>query len=222
MTASLRIVPLDRTALFTPGSALSPERAAVAVAEFARGEVATAEAVNATALGHPVAHADAVGGVPGAPYETVRPGGSIVATFDLGGDVLDYVYAQLVKHAPVRSGAFAASIAIFADGERVDRPDAAREADEIVITSLVPYARKLERGASQQAPDGVFQGVAALAAARYGNSARVTFGYREPVGGADALQAWASDHAARQDGRARQRRQYFKNVRQPAVVVTFR
>ena len=222
MASTLRIVPLDRAALFAPGASLSPEAAVAAVARFARDEVAAAAAINAAALGHPVPHADAVGGVPGAPYEAVRPGQSIVATFDLGGDVLDYVFAQLVKHAPVRSGAYAASIAIFADGQQVAAPADARQADEILFTSLVPYARKIERGASKQAPDGVFQAVAALAAARYGNTARVRFTFREPMGGANALEDWASEHAARVEGRSKQRRQYLKNVRQPAVVVTFR
>ena len=222
MAARLRIAPLDRAALVAPGAALSPEAAAAAVAAFARGEVAASAALNAAALGHPVPHRDAVGGVPDAPYEAVRPGESILAVFDLATDVLAWIAAQLQKHAPVRSGAYAAAVAIFADGTRVATPAEARDAEEVVFTSLVPYARKIERGASRQAPDGVFQAVAALAAARYGNSAAIRFAYREPVGGADALEDWAGAHAARAEGAAKQRRQYLKNVRQPAVVVRFR
>jgi hypothetical protein len=46
------------------------------------------------------------------------------------------------------------------------------------FVSTVPYARKIERGLSPQAPDGVYQVVAVLAQKRFGNVARIRFSYR--------------------------------------------
>lgn len=218
---AVRIRPLDRTALFRPGAALAPDVAARQVADHARELVAAAAAANAAALGRPAPHADVVNGVPGAAYETVRPGGSIVALFDLGTDCLSWILDQLKAAAPVLSGEYRASIAIYADGVAVDTPAAASAAGEVAFVSTVPYARKIERGESPKAPHGVFQAVAALAAARYGNVARIRYAFREPVGGATALEAWASTRSAR-DASRQQRQQYLKDVRQPAVVVSFR
>ena len=48
-------------------------------------------------------------------------------------------------------------------------------ADEYVFINTVPYARKIERGSSSQAPDGVYQAVAMLARDRFGNVARITY-----------------------------------------------
>lgn len=222
MAAQVRIRPLDRSVAFRPGGALSPERAAAQVAAHARALVAEVAAANAEALGRAAAHDDFVNGVPSAPYESVRPGGSIVAVFDLGSDCLAFVYAQLQAHAPVLTGAFRGSITIYADGIAVASPAEAIAAAEVVFVSTVPYARKIERGSSLKAPNGVFEAVAALAQARYGNIAKISFGFREPGGGRNVLEAWAAGHSAREAGSAKQRAQYLKDVRQPAVIVAMR
>ncbi|MCW6509812.1 hypothetical protein [Lichenifustis flavocetrariae] len=205
-----------------PGGVLSPERAAAQVAAHARALVAEAAAANAEALGRPAPHDDFVNGIPAAPYESVRPGGSVLAVFDLAGDCLDFVDAQLKAHGPVLTGAFRASITIYADGVAVGSPANALAAAEVVFLATVPYARKIERGESPKAPHGVFEAVAALAQARYGNVAKISFGFREPVGGSNALEAWASGHSAKEPRRPKRRQQYLKDVRQPAVVVALR
>lgn len=221
MAAQVRIRPLDRSVAFRPGGALSPEWAAAQVAAHARALVAEAAAANAEALGRPATHDDFVNGVPSAPYESVRPGGAIAAVFDLGSDCLAFVYAQLQAHAPVSTGAFRTSITTYADGIAVASPAEVMAAAEVVFVSTAHYARKIERGESRKAPNGVFEAVAALAQARYGNIAKISFGIREPVGGNNALEAWAAGHSAREAGHAEQRAQYFKDVRQPAVIVSF-
>jgi len=53
-----------------------------------------------------------------------------------------------------------------------------------VFLNIQPYARKIERGQSSQAPDGVYQAVATLAQRRFGNVAKITFSYRTAIGGA--------------------------------------
>ncbi len=220
MPASLRIKPLDRTVMFQPGGALDPATAARQVAAFARDQVAQAETIDAEALGHDVTHTDFVNGLPSQDYEAVKPGQSIVAVFDLGTDALQWILDMLILAAPYLTGQFKRSITIYADGEPVDSVAAAANASEVVFLPLVPYGRKIERGQSPQAPEGVFQGVAALAAARYGNQASIKFSFREPTGGANELETWARKHSAKAGWR--QRRQYSVDVRQPAIVVTLR
>lgn len=78
---------------------------------------------------------------------------------------------------------------LYADGAEVavgvrgQIPADVPQAGEYVFLNIVPYARKIERGLSPQAPEGVYQTVAVLAQRRFGNLARVTFSYRTAVGG---------------------------------------
>lgn len=227
MAVVTKFRPMDRDVLFS-GAGLSEQEMAGALAAFARDEIQAAERQNETALGRAVSHETAVDGVRGAGLAQVKARSTIVATFDLGSDVVTWVYQEAVRHAPIVSGAFRRSIKIFADGAEVSGPDAVSpNADEIVITSVAPYARKLEGGAgkkhmSAQAPDGVFEAVAAMASKRYGNQARIRFSYRSPTGGASGLETWARGNAAKRDGGAAQRRQYQRNTRQPAIIIRFR
>jgi hypothetical protein len=227
MGVRLRIKPLDRRVLFAPGGALSPEAAAKQVADVARQLIAEAEAANAQALGRSVAYTTFVNGSQSENLESVRPGQSIRAEFDLGSDLLQWVYDQLQRTAPVKTGAFRDSIAMFADGTQVDALADAAQAREVVFTSLVPYARKIEGKSgrppqSAQAPNGVFEVVAKVAAQRYGNQARIRFTYTSPTGGAEALESWARQHSAKREGEVMRRRQYSKDTRQPAIIILFR
>lgn len=227
MAVVTKFRPMDRDVLFS-GAGLSEQEMAGALAAFARDEIQAAERQNETALGRAVSHETAVDGVRGAGLAQVKARSTIVATFDLGSDVVTWVFQEAVRHAPVLSGAFRRSIRIYEDGAEVAGPDAVSpNADEVVITSVAPYARKLEGGAgkkymSAQASDGVFEAVAALAAKRYGNQAKIRFSYRSPTGGVSGLETWARGNAAKQDGAARQRRQYQRNTRQPAIIIRFK
>jgi len=222
-----KFVPMDRDVLFS-GAGLSEQEMATAFAAFARNEIEAAERQNEAALGRAVAHETAVDGVRGAGLAQIKARSIVVATFDLGADVVTWTYQEAVKHAPVLSGAFRRSIRVYEDGTEVSGPDAVSpSADEVVITSVAPYARKLEGGAgkkymSAQASDGVFEAVAALAAKRYGGQAKIRFSYRSPTGGASGLERWARGNAAKRDGNAAQRRQYQRNTRQPAIIIRFR
>lgn len=216
MGAKTRIVAADRSFLFQPGGSLSPEAGAKAVAQFARERIAEAERQNETALGHATPKETFVNGAKSTAFETVKPGQSIVAVFDLGSNVVQYVWDQVLLHSPVLTGAFKLSQRIYADGVEVDAPSGIGTATEIIITSVAPYARKIEAGKSSQAPDGVYEAVASLAASKYSAMAKIRFTYRSPMGGKTSLDKWAVKHSA---GSKKQAAQYAKDTRQPAILI---
>lgn len=199
-----------------------------AIATFARQALAEADATNTATAGHPVPHTTLVDGRQTEDLDTVKPDGTIIFDFglDLQNDVIQWIYDQLRLHAPVRSGRFRSSITVYADGQEVQPGTKAPDAQDWIFLALVPYARKIEGGRkppqSKQAPNGVFEVVAAMAAARFGNIAKVRFTYQNPIGGASDLETWAAKHSAAMEGHKAQRRQYDKDTRQPAVLVSFR
>lgn len=151
----------------------------------------------------------------------VRPDGHIAFEFELLEDVFGTIADLLEKHSPVgRSGRYRASHLFLADGVPADPRKPVAGAKEYVFVNAQPYARKIERGISNQA-DGVYQGVATLAAQRFGNLANIGFGYRPLDSG--AVDAWASG-----SGLTRPRRRMSEPVRaewlrrQPAIVITVR
>ena len=79
-----------------------------------------------------------------------------------GADVLVWISEQLFKFSPVKSGLYQKSHELFADGRHVEASASLiRFADEYIFVNTVPYARKIERGSSSQAPEGVYQSIAA-------------------------------------------------------------
>jgi len=130
----------------------------------------------------------------------------------------------------VLKGDYRDSITIFADDRAVADPAGAVGADQVVIMATVPYARKLEGVAgkkyiSSQAPDGVFQVVAAMAKRRFSNQAKISYTFRNIGGMTSSLEGWASGRRAtnsKRFGVAKARRQYEKDTRNPAILIMFR
>jgi len=149
-----------------------------AFAAFARTEIDSAKAENAAILGAVPRVRIFVDGHEGAALESVRANGVVVAEFELMGEVLVYIHQQLVQHSPVKSGRYQHSHVLFADGAQVEPGLGAPVASEYVFVNTQPYARKLEKGASSEAPNGVYQAVAAMAKQRFSRLARITFDYR--------------------------------------------
>jgi hypothetical protein len=172
---------LDLTALFEED--LSPAAQSAALAQFARKQLAEAAKVNADALGFTPPHTTLVDGVAGAAEERVKPNGEIVYTFDLAQDMFAWIAAELSAFAPVLTGRFSRSFEFFVDGVRTDLDHEIPQGREFVFMSIEPYAGKVEgehkRPESPQAPNGVFEAVAALAALRY-PLADIAFAYRTP------------------------------------------
>jgi len=216
MGAKTRITFVDREFLFRPGGSLSPDAGAKAVAAFARERIGEAEQQNQAALGYSPEKETFVNGARSTDFDSVKPGQAIVAVFDIGSNVVQYVWDMVHTKSPVLSGEFKKSHRIYADGSEVAGPSSVGDAREIIITSVAPYARKIERGQSKQAPEGVFEAVAALAMTKYGAIAKVRFTYRAPMGGSTALDKWAAKHSA---GSRKQAAQYAKDTRQPAIMI---
>jgi hypothetical protein len=175
---------------------LSPAALSAELAAFAREQLAEAQTINANALGFTPQHTVAVDGVAGASEDRVRPDGVIVYTFDLIPDVFAWIAAELEAFAPVLSGRFRRSFAFFVDGILTDLAGEIPEGREFVFLSSVAYAGKIEGEhkppESYQAPNGVFEAVAALARMRY-PQLEISFSYRAPFG---ALAAAVKDTPA--------------------------
>ena len=139
-------------------------------------------AKNRAALGREPLHRTMVDGREGATLESVNPdGGHIVFRFGLVRDVLAWIDAQLVTHSPVLSGRYSKAHAWLADGQSFELGQEPPAAKVFTVLSTVPYARKIERGESKQAPNGVYEVVAVLAQRRFGNIASIGFEYRSPL-----------------------------------------
>jgi hypothetical protein len=222
ISATLRFKPMDRE-FIADLIGLSPKEQSAELAMFARVEIDKASDQNERVLGRRVSHEVFVDGSRGGNLERVKPDGVIVANFDLGTDIVEWIWSRIVENSPVLTGAFKRSHRLYADGVEVGSPaDIPADVVEIVVTSLAPYARKLERGLSRQALDGIYEAVAAVAQKRYGRLAGIRFTYRSPISGASALERWARANASNETGSARQRRKYQKNIRQPAIMIRLR
>ncbi len=227
MAISARFMPMARELLIDPGASLSPEAQAKAFAAFVRTDIARVDAANAEAAGSPIPHHTFVDGRETDDLESVRPDGVIVARWDLLVDVVREVYEMIRAASPVRSGRFRDSQTIYADGHAVDTPEETIGADEVVIASTVPYARKIEgmghaKPESPKAPDGVYKAAAALAQAKFGNLARIKFSSREIVGGGTDLERWATGYVSAIMHERKRAKAKARDERQPAVILTFR
>lgn len=179
-----KIEPINRDLDVIFAGTLSPEARSKFLADFAREALADGEEQNASVLGHKPPHRTFVDGTENQDIDRVRPDGTIVYEFELVSELLIWIADQLQSHAPVKTGRFRSSFLVFADGDEVDVGADIQIAQEYVFLNIQPYARKIERGLSPQAPEGVFEAVAALASARFGNMAKVRFSYRTPISGA--------------------------------------
>jgi hypothetical protein len=199
-----QVEPIDKDIELFISEMFSPAARSLALALVARTQLAEADQTNQSALKYVPAHKTIVDGSEGASEYGVRPDGLIVYEFELITDLFEWIAQQLETHAPVKSGQFSKSFAFFADGSEVEVGTELPDASQYVFLNTQPYASKIERGESPQAPDGVFQVVATMAQQRFGNLARITFGYRAPVSG-----AFLTGHAGNKSAN-----------RTPAIIIT--
>lgn len=190
MAVQTRVEPINRDIELLLSEELSPSARSQQLATFAGESIEEAKQQNGKILGRIPRSQTFVDGKEGAPLASVRPDGVIVTEFELLTDTLRWISEQLQLHSPVggkgdrHPGLYRRSHTLFADGIETEIGAVLPDATEFVFINLVPYARKIERGSSSQAPDGVYQAVAALARRRFGNIARISFTYRAAVGGA--------------------------------------
>jgi hypothetical protein len=220
MAISARVEPIDRDVALILAEDLSPEAQSAALAEYAGEQIAQARAQNRAAMGFEPDYEVSVDGRRGAPLVSVKPSGVVVAEFDLLLDVFAWIAQKLETESPKKSGRYSKSHVFFADGAEVDPLGAVPAASEYVFINAQPYARKIERGLSSMAPEGVYHAVAAVAHSRFSNLARIGFAFRSMVGGAVGDWAGRTKMAAPQSIRNRPgkaRRDWL--TRQPAIII---
>jgi hypothetical protein len=173
-TIRYRIDPLEKDIKVFLDQALGPKARSQALADFAQDTIDDANAINAKALGRAVPYEQWVDGRRGAPLQSVKPEGRIIAEWDFLDDSLVWIRDELEKHSPYKSGRYQRSHKFFVDGVETD-PDKPTAIKSVAwFVSNVPYARKIERHKAA----GVYQAVAKLAAGRFGNIAKIRFGYK--------------------------------------------
>jgi hypothetical protein len=218
MAIKTRIDVLEREVLVSFARELSAEVRSRELAQFAREELKKGQDQNRAALGRVPPHETFVDGQRSENLDRVRPEGNIVFEFDLMEDIFGWIGEMLIKHSPVLTGRFRQSFVFLADNKVIDPGSPVPlDANEYVFVNIQPYARKIERGLSAQAPDGVMDVVATMAQRRFGNIARIRFGYRTPLLG--AINVWANQtRMASPSRRGAQRAEWLR--RQPAIVIT--
>lgn len=159
----------------------------------ARQEFARAQAQNRAELGYEPPFEQFVDGRKDAPLKSVRPGGTIVFLFGVGAALLtkatDEAIAEFLRTAPVgrppkdpHPGLYKNSLALLVNGAQRDAGTEGttiqfKASDEVSLTNLQPYARRIEKGWSPQAPNGVIERIAALIRRRYGRILTVRFSW---------------------------------------------
>jgi hypothetical protein len=180
---------------------------------------------NAKVLGRVPTHTISVDGREGAPISTVRiPGGVVFVEFELAFEAITWIGEMLRQHSPVKSGEYRQSHVLLADGVAVAPGAVPPIADKYVWVNVTPYARKIERGLSSKAPTGVYQAIATLAASKqkFGNIARIKFGYETPMFGAIDKWAGSSSGSALAKSKSGRRKELHGEWlrRQPAIIIT--
>lgn len=150
-----------------------------ALAQFAREEIEAAKETNRSVLGRVPPFKIVVDGNKGASLDSVKGDGVIFVEFELIGDLLTFISDMLHQFSPTKTGTYKRSHIILADGQQVEATAGQVPiAQEYVFINSVPYARKIERGSSSQAPNGVYEAVSLLARRRFGNIASVVYAFR--------------------------------------------
>jgi hypothetical protein len=221
----IKFDPIEKdVAVLFPGT-FTPQQRSKELADFARVEIKKADDHNFAATGARVPYDVYVDGRQAAPLTSVKPTGVIVAEWNLVLDMFKWIDEQLAIHSPVGSaldkrpghpGLYRRSHVLFADNIEVLANEAPPPAHEYFFVNMQPYARKIERGHSAQAPNGVYETVAVLANQRFSKFAKIRFSYRSPLAG--DIQAWASSTRMKARASANRRNEWL--TRQPAIVIT--
>lgn len=199
---ALRIEPIERDIRVFVNDNTNPKVVSAAIAGAAREALSEALEINTRAIGYAPHYDTFVDGVQGASLDSVRR--VIVFDFDLINEAVDWIHNRLKAISPVLTGEYQRKHLLYADGREVPPDTLPPPALEYVFLNEVPYARKIERGLSKQAPEGVYQVVAAEAQSRFSKLARIRFSYRE--------------FALAQGANSRARR----DSRQPAIIISLR
>lgn len=137
-------------------------------------------------LGREPPYVTVVDGRPGASESSVRPGGTIVYLFNVGGASLekavDAAYRLLLELSPVKTGQYQSHHIMLVNGQQAAVAAGAEalklsDTDVVSFVNLLPYSRKIERGLSSMAPDGVYETAQTALKATFGNLLNIGFSY---------------------------------------------
>lgn len=224
-------ITAERTIFDLP--AFSEEARATAFQRLAAKRIAQIDDENARAAGRVIPRQLFVDHAETTSLTPAKSTSIIVARWSVGVAAVDWIWDTLRIAGPKLTGHYRESARMYVDGVESRDPRDAVGAREVLFVSVVPYARKIERGKKGYAPGHVYQSVAQAAQARFGNAALIKFTYAVPEGAAPELRRWAMGHAhgAGPAGWKRrgvtqlaadlskQRVQTIKNLRQPAIAV---
>lgn len=220
-----RIQIIDRDLSVTLPEASEAGRAKL-FQEFAREELGKALQQNKAVLGQMPDYETRVDGAP-ARLDTARSTSTVEFEFELADEMYRWIFEMLILNSPVGKATdprpghpelYAKSHVFFIDGNEYDpEGPVPMPQDEAVFVNVQPYARKIERGLSSQAPDGVYETVALMARRRYGNFADIKFSYRTPFN-FGAIHAWADTTSMQSPYRRGGKRDEWLR-RQPAIVI---
>lgn len=220
MKLSMKLHTGDMRVILRGADALNPDERAKKFADMARQEIGLVSRLNDTLVGRKVPYQTFVDGAKSNDLRRVTETSQIVAEWELGVGVVEYVFDLLSRVGPVKSGRYRRSMMMFADGVHIDDPKRAVSANTVMFVSTVPYARKIERGDKGYSPGAVYEAVAAMAKGRFGNIAKIRFTYAEPPTRDTMLDEWAMQNAFLNEGHEKKRAaRYAKNRRNPAILV---
>lgn len=193
----MKLEPFNRQVQVFLGDLTSPKARSARLAQVAREGIADIRTQNRGATGSDPDPTVFVDGRKGGALESVKPDGRIVAEFDVVVSVLEWIGEALLLESPRLTGRYQRSHELRADGRLVDPVGTIPSATRYEFTNIVPYARKIEPGASvrdtrrlrgkrrqmattapgqsAQSPDGVYAAVSAVAATRFGNIAKIRY-----------------------------------------------
>jgi hypothetical protein len=224
MATRVKVTPFNLNFKYAAPASFKKEEQTRLFAEFAQGLIDDAKARNAAALGDVPPYTVSVDGRLGAPLTSAQPNHPIgvFVEFELVFEVVQWCVEMLKTHSPVKSGRYQRSHVVLVDGVAIDGDVVPPSAQRITIVNTQPYARKIERGQSSQAPTGVYQVVATMASAKFSNVARIAFGYETPNFG--AIDEWAASPAGvawakrKRRGKTKGHAEWLR--RQPAIIIT--
>lgn len=108
-------------------------------------------------------------------------GGTATVQFSAHAPAVDLTLETLERLSPVLTGRYRASHEVLVNGVSVNWPVQIGPRDRVRIVNTMPYARRIELGWSDSAPDGVYEGAASIVAGRFPNI-RVRFSYQSVPG----------------------------------------
>jgi hypothetical protein len=190
----IRVDPVEKVTTASILQTLSePEQRRVAAA-LAKEGIEDAKKTNQQIFGRVPKYETTVDGKKNAPLESVNPArGNITTEFELINDVLVFIRDTLIRESPRRSGDYIRGHKIFADGVEIDIGPNTPQSDEYVFSNIVPYARKIEVGKTKtgrafviQVAPKIYERVAQMARARFGNIVALKYTFRDISGGSSA------------------------------------